>query len=86
MTKVYTNNIDLLHQKCSKRFIYKFSSVENLFTSKLKKRKKKTFLFFPEENLEFTYEEFYIEYKKKNRNFIEKKNKKKRQDLNYLLQ
>ncbi len=77
MTKVYTNNIDLLHQKCSKRFIYKFSSVENLFTSKLKKRKKKTFLFFPEENLEFTYEEFYIEYKKKTEILLKKKIKKK---------
>ena len=78
MDKLGTHNIGLLHQKCSKHFTHKFTSAENLFLSKLGKRKNKKFLFFPEENLEFTYDEFYNEYKKIS--YILLKNKIKKKD------
>ena len=51
MDKLGTHNIGLLHQKCSKHFTHKFTSAENLFLSKLSKKKNKKFLFFHEESL-----------------------------------
>ena len=55
MVNVNNKNVILSHQKCFKNFDTKFNSVEDLFISKLKKKKNKKFIFFPEENLEFTY-------------------------------
>ena len=49
----------LPHQQCSKSFNTKFNSVEELFLSKYKSRKNKKFIFFPEENIDYTYEEFF---------------------------
>ena len=77
MAKVYTNNVNLSHQKCSKYFKSNFTSAEDLFLSKFYKRKEKKFLFFPEENLEFTYNEFFLEYKKISQILSKKKFKKK---------
>ena len=50
------------HQKCSKKFVLKYDNSEHLFLSKLKIFKNKKFLFFPEEKINYTYEEFFKEY------------------------
>ena len=65
------------HQKCSKKYTSKFNNVEELFLSKLKEDKNKKLLFFPEEQLNYSYHEFYNEYKKISKIFISKKFKKK---------
>ena len=64
MTTTYLENLILPHQKCSKSFNTNLNSVEELFLSKHKSRKNKKFVFFPEENIEYTYNEFFNEYKK----------------------
>ena len=67
----------LPHQLCSKSFNTKFNSVEELFLSKYKSRKNKKFIFFPEENIDYTYEEFLNEYKKISQLLIKNGFKKK---------
>ena len=46
----------LPHQQCSKSFNTNFNSVEDLFLSKYKIKKNKKFIFFPEEDIEYTYD------------------------------
>ena len=65
------------HQKCSKKFVSKFNNVEELFLSKLRRNKKKKLLFFPEEKLNYSYQEFHKEYENISKIFILKKFKKK---------
>ena len=50
------------HQKININFPLNYNNVEELFISKLKLKKNKNFLFFPEENLKLTYLEFSKEY------------------------
>ena len=77
MKKTSLKDSTLSHQLCSKSFNTKFNSVEELFLSKHKVRKNKKFIFFPEENIEYTYDEFFQEYKKISELLIKKGFKKK---------
>ena len=77
MKKTSLKDSTLSHQLCSKSFNTKFNSVEELFLSKHKVRKNKKFIFFPEENIEYTYDEFFQEYKKISKLLIKKGFKKK---------
>ena len=61
------------HQNCNKKLKIIYNNAEDLFLSKLKKFKKKNFLFFPEEKKIFTYEKFYQEYNKISQILISKK-------------
>ena len=67
----------LPHQQCSKSFNTNLNSVEELFLLKYKTRKNKKFIFFPEENIEYTYDDFLNEYKKISKLLIKKGFKKK---------
>ncbi len=64
------------HQKCNKKFVLKFNNAEDLFLSKLKIFKEKKFLFFPEEKIDYTYQEFFKEYSKISNILLNKKLKK----------
>ena len=77
MKKTSLKDSTLSHQQCSKPFNTKFNSVEELFLSKHKIKKNKKFIFFPEENIEYTYDEFLNEYKKISKLLIKKGFKKK---------
>ena len=77
MKKTSLKDSILSHQQCSKPFNTKFNSVEELFLSKHKTKKNKKFIFFPEENIEYTYDEFLNEYKKISKLLIKKGFKKK---------
>tara|TARA_B110001450_G_scaffold253207_1_gene276257 strand:+ start:347 stop:1936 length:1590 start_codon:yes stop_codon:yes gene_type:complete len=77
MVNVNEKDVILPHQKYFKNFKTNFNSVEDLFISKLKKQKNKKFIFFPEENLEFTYNEFFNSYIKISNILIKKGFKKK---------
>ena len=77
MVNVNEKDVILPHQKYFKNFKTNFNSVEDLFISKLKKQKNKKFIFFPEENLEFTYNEFFNSYIKISNILIKKGLKKK---------
>jgi len=77
MKKTSLKDSTLSHQQCSKPFNIKFNSVEELFLSKHKIKKNKKFIFFPEENIEYTYDEFLNEYKKISKLLIKKGFKKK---------
>jgi len=77
MTKTNSENLNLAHQQCSKSFNTDYNSVEDLFLSKHKTRKHKKFVFFPDENIELTYNEFFNEYKKISKILIKKGFKQK---------
>ena len=64
------------HQKININFPLNYNNVEELFISKLKLKKNKNFLFFPEENLKLTYLEFSKEYNKLKNILVSKKIKK----------
>ncbi len=64
------------HQNFKKKNFFKYDNVEELFLSKLKLYKNTKFLFFPEENKELTYIEFYNEYSRLKDILISKKIKK----------
>ena len=65
------------HQKFNINFPLRYNNVEELFISKLKLNKNKHFLFFPEENTQLTYLEFYREYLKFKNILISRKINKK---------
>ena len=64
------------HQEIDINFPLYYNNVEELFISKLKLKKNKNFLFFPEENLKLTYLEFSKEYNKLKNILVSKKIKK----------
>ncbi len=64
------------HQEININFPLNYNNVEELFISKLKLKKNKNFLFFPEENLKLTYLEFSKEYNKLKNILVSKKIKK----------
>ena len=64
------------HQEFNIKFPLNYNNVEELFISKLKLKRNKNFLFFPEENLKLTYLEFSNEYNKLKNILVSKKIKK----------
>ena len=77
MEKTSLKESVLSHQQCSKSFNSKLNSVEELFLSKHKTRKNKKFIFFPEENIDYTYDQFLNEYKKISKLLVKKGFKKR---------